>query len=100
MLLLVKFKKPVRTEFALAFGTGQLETLASIATAGTVSMVTRDPQVRNGVIGVEAYNVVSVGVDRPGLQEIWDKLPTLQAMALVLEELHGSPPACRGNRLT
>lgn len=77
VLLLVRFKKPVRTEFALAFGPGHLEILMDIATAGRVSMVTREPHVSNGVIEVEAYNAVSIGVDRPGLQEILSRISTL-----------------------
>jgi hypothetical protein len=75
VLLLVRFKRPVRTEFALAFGHGHLEALADIAAAGSVSMVTGEPRIRNGT--TECRNVVAFGIDRPGLLEALDRLQSL-----------------------
>ena len=82
VVLLVRFRRPVRTEFALAFAPDHLETLASIATAGAVSMVTREPKMRNGAI--EGRNAVTFEIDQPGLLEMLAKLPALHAMAEML----------------
>ena len=84
-VLLVRFRRPVRTEFALAFEPDHLETLASIATAGAVSMVTREPKMRNGAI--EDRNAVTFEIDQPGLLKMLAKLPALHAMARVMETL-------------
>ncbi len=56
LLLLVRFKKPVRTEFALAFEPRHFGALLNAAPAGSVSMVTREPRVGNGAI--EGRNAV------------------------------------------
>lgn len=80
--LMVRFTRPVRIEFALAFGPGHLDVLVNIAEAGTVSMVTRKLRVVNGAI--ECRNAVAFEVDRPRLVEALDKLPALHAMTRVM----------------
>ena len=81
-VLLVRFRRPVRTEFALAFEPDHLETLASIATAGAVSMVTREPKMRNGAI--EGRNGVTLEIDQAGLLEALSHMPMLRTMAEML----------------
>lgn len=75
VLLLVRFMRPVRTEFALAFEPDHMEALSDIATAGRVSMVTREPTIGNG--SIECRNVMSFEIDQPGLRETLDKMPAL-----------------------
>jgi hypothetical protein len=75
VLLLVRFRRPVRTEFALAFGPNRLAALVDIAAAGSVSMVTGEPRSANGV--TECRNAVAFGIDRPGLLEALGRLLAL-----------------------
>jgi hypothetical protein len=85
LLLLVRFKKPVRTEFALAFEPRHFGALVNAAPAGSVSMVTREPRVGNGM--VEGRNAVTLEIDQAGLLEALSHMPMLRTMAEVMKTL-------------
>jgi hypothetical protein len=75
VLLMVRYTRLARTEFALAFGPDHLEILTEIAATGSVSMVSREPRIADGVI--ECRGGVTVDIDRPGLVEVLGSiLPT------------------------
>ena len=75
LLLLIRFTNPVRCEFSLMFQPGHHGALLNAVAAGAVTIVTREPQLRDGV--VTARQGLAVEIDRKGLQDALDGTPHL-----------------------
>jgi len=82
LLLLVRFKRPVRTEFALAFEPGHLGTLMNAALAGAVTIVTHEPRFERATL--TAGKCLKVEVDTHGLQEALESEPQFQILAAAM----------------